>query len=153
VGDGPLQSDRQAVEKESSRLGLSDAVTITGFLPMEQAWEWVKRSDICFSPFYPVPVLLSTSPTKLIEYMAMAKCIVANEHPEQYQIMKASGVGRCVSWSEQAFADEVCYLLDDPERARMMAAKGPAWVRENRTYDVIANLVESKYQELLEQKA
>ena len=153
VGDGQLPSDRQAVEEESSRLGLSDAVTITGFLPMEQAWDLVKQSDICFSPFYPVPVFLSTSPTKLIEYMAMAKCIVANEHPEQHQVMEASGVGRCVPWSEQAFADEVCRLLEDPERARMMAAKGPAWVRENRTYDVIANLVVSKYQELLEQKA
>lgn len=151
VGDGQLSSDRQAVEKEVSRLGLSDAVTITGFLPMEQAWELVKRADICFSPFYPIPVLLSTSPTKLIEYMAMAKCIVANEHPEQHQVMEASGVGRCIPWSEQAFADEVCRLLDNPESARAMAAKGPKWVRENRTYDVIADLVESKYQELLGQ--
>jgi hypothetical protein len=62
------------------RLGLSTAVTVTGFLPMEQAWEFVKQADICFSPLYPIPVLLSTSPTKFIEYMAMAKCIVANEH-------------------------------------------------------------------------
>lgn len=151
VGDGQLSNDRQAVEEEASRLGLSAAVTITGFLPMKQAWELVKRADICFSPFYPVPVLLSTSPTKLIEYMAMAKCIVANEHPEQHQVMEASGVGRCIPWSEQAFADEVCYLLGDPERARMMAAKGPNWVQANRTYDVIADLVESKYQELLGQ--
>ncbi len=83
--------------------------------------------------------------------MAMAKCIVANEHPEQRQVMEASGVGRCIPWSEQAFAEEVCCLLDDPESARAMAAKGPKWVRENRTYDVIADLVESKYQELLGQ--
>jgi glycosyltransferase involved in cell wall biosynthesis len=151
VGEGQLSSDRQAVEDEVSRLGLSEAVTITGFLPMEKAWELVKQADICFSPFYPIPVLLSTSPTKLIEYMAMAKCIVANEHPEQHQIMEASGIGKCVTWSEQAFADEVCRLLDDPERARMMAAKGPEWVRIHRTYDVIADLVESKYQELLGQ--
>ena len=149
VGDGELPSDRQAVEEEASRLGLSTAVTITGFLPMEQAWELVKCADICFSPFYPVPVLLSTSPTKLIEYMAMAKCIVANEHPEQCQIMKASGIGHCIPWGEQFFADEICDLLDDPERARMMAAKGPEWVQTHRTYDIIADLVELKYQELL----
>lgn len=149
VGDGELPSDRQAVEEEASRLGLSTAVTITGFLPMEQAWELVKRADICFSPFYPVPVLLSTSPTKLIEYMAMAKCVIANEHPEQCQIMEASGIGHCIPWGEQFFADEVCDLLDNPERARMMAAKGPKWVQTHRTYDVIADLVELKYQELL----
>lgn len=150
VGEGQLPSDRQAVEEEAIRLGLSSAVTVTGFMPMEQAWELVKRADICFSPFYPVPVLLSTSPTKLIEYMAMAKCIVANEHPEQRQVMEESGTGRCISWSDQAFADEVCYLLEDPDRARQMAARGPEWVRVHRTYDVIADLVESQYQELLE---
>jgi len=151
VGEGQLPSDRKAVEDEAARLGLSNAVSITGFLPMEQAWQLVKRADICFSPFYPVPVLLSTSPTKLIEYMAMAKCIVANEHPEQQQVMDSSGAGRCVPWSEQAFAEEVCFLLKDPEQAKLMASKGPEWVKANRTYDVITNLVESKYEELLRQ--
>ncbi|SOD20824.1 glycosyltransferase [Nitrosomonas ureae] len=149
VGDGQLPSDRQAVEKEASRVKLSKAVTITGFMPMETAWELVEQADICFSPFYPVPVLLSTSPTKLVEYMAMAKCIVANEHPEQCQVMEASGIGRCVPWGEQSFADEVCKLLDDPERARTLASRGPDWVRKYRTYDVIADHVESQYKKLL----
>jgi hypothetical protein len=40
-------------------------------------------------------------------------------------------------------------LLDNPEHARMMAAKGPDWVRAHRTYDVIADLVESQYRKLL----
>lgn len=149
VGEGQLPSDRQAVEQEAVRLGLSDAVTITGFLPMEKAWEHVKQADICFSPFYPIPVLLSTSPTKLIEYMAMAKCIVANEHPEQCQILRDSGVGRCIEWDVQAFADEVCFLLDEPDRAREMASRGPAWVRQNRTYEVIAESVNEQYRKLL----
>ena len=149
VGDGQLSSDRQAVEREASRLGLSAAVTVTGFLPREQAWELVKRADICLSAIAPISIFQVSSPTKLIEYMAMAKSIVANELPEQCQVMEASGVGKCIPWSEQAFADEICHLLDDPERARMMAAKGPAWVRAHRTYDAIADLVESKYQELL----
>jgi len=149
VGDGQLPSDRQAVEDEASRLKLSKAVTITGFMPMETAWELVEQADICFSPFYPVPVLLSTSPTKLVEYMAMAKCIVANEHPEQCQVMESSGIGRCVPWGEQSFVDEVCKLLDDPERARTLASRGPDWVRKHRTYDVIADRVESQYKKLL----
>ena len=151
VGDGQIPSDRQAVEREASRLGLSDAVTITGFLPMEQAWALVRKADVCLSTIAPIPVFLVSSPTKLIEYMAMAKCIVASELPEQCQVMRDSGVGHCISWDEKLFAKEVCNLLDDPERARIMAAKGPDWVRAHRTYDVIADLVESRYQELLGQ--
>ena len=148
VGDGEVPSDRQVIEDEASQLGLSEAVTVTGFMPMEKAWELVKQADICFSPFYPISILLSTSPTKLIEYMAMAKCIVANEHPEQCQVMEESGIGQCVPWSEEAFAEAVCILLDDPEYARKLAAKGPEWVRTHRTYDVIARIVDAKYQEI-----
>ncbi|MEH6528662.1 MAG: glycosyltransferase [Porticoccus sp.] len=153
VGEGQLPGDRQAVEQEALRLGLSDAVTITGFLPMESAWEYVRDADICFSPFYPIPVLLSTSPTKLIEYMAMAKCIVASEHPEQCQIMEESGVGHCVPWSEEAFANEACRLLAAPEAARLSASRGPDWVRRHRTYDVIARNVDDVYKNLLSMKS
>ncbi|GKS70282.1 hypothetical protein W03_22860 [Nitrosomonas sp. PY1] len=149
VGDGQMPSDSQAVEEEAIRLGLISDVTITGFLPMDEAWKLVKQADICFSPIYPSPVFLPASPTKLIEYMAMGKCIVANELPEQCQVMEDSGVGHCVEWDEKAFADAAFYFLEDPERAKNMAAKGPDWVRKNRTYDVIADLVESEYEKIL----
>lgn len=149
VGEGQQPSDRQAIEDEVARLGLTDAVEVTGFLPMEAAWKHVQEADICFSPFYPIPVLLSTSPTKLIEYMAMAKCVVANDHPEQTQVMADSGMGHTIPWDEQAFADAVCALLDDPEKARIAAARGPDWVRQHRTYDVIADLVDQKYRQLV----
>lgn len=149
VGEGEQPSDREAVEDEAKRLGLSDAVMITGFLPMEDAWRYVRGADICFSPYYPIPVLLSTSPTKLIEYMAMGKCVVASEHPEQCLIMRESRVGRCVPWGEENFAKEVCRLLSDPEAARQAAARGPDWVRSHRTYDVIAQQVDDVYKNLL----
>jgi len=149
VGDGQMPSDRHAIEDEAVRLGLISDITITGFLPMKEAWQLVKQADICFSPIYPSPVSLPACPTKLIEYMAMAKCVVANKLPEQCNIMKQSGIGLCVPWNEEAFADEVFYLLEDPERARKMASKGPDWVRENRTYDVIADCIESEYKKML----
>lgn len=151
VGEGQEAADRRVVEEEARRLGLSDAVEITGFLPMEQAWCHVQEADICFSPYYPTPVLQSTSPTKLIEYMAMAKCIVANHHPEQTPIMAESGVGATVAWDEEAFAGRVIDLLDDPDRARCQAARGPDWVRRHRTYDVIADDVDARYRSLLTQ--
>lgn len=113
----------------------------------------MQRADICFSPFYPIPVLLSTSPTKLIEYMDMAKCIVANEHPEQCAVIADSGAGRCIPGSEEAFAEPVCRQLDDPEAARRVAARGSDWLRAHGTYDVIAERIEERYIALLGQGA
>jgi glycosyltransferase involved in cell wall biosynthesis len=149
VGEGAQPSDRQAIIDEAARLDLLNAVEVTGFLPMAQAWQRVARADICFSPFYPIPVLQSTSPTKLIEYMAMAKCIVANHHPEQTQVMTDSGVGVTIDWSEQAFADAVLDLLDNPESARQHASRGPAYVRSHRTYSAIAAQVDATYRSFL----
>jgi glycosyltransferase involved in cell wall biosynthesis len=153
VGEGQTAADRQALEAEVARLGLQDAVTITGFLPMEQAWDWVQRADVCISPFRPIPVLESTSPTKLIEYLAMAKCVVANEHPEQSLVMQQSGAGRCVAWDEEAFAAEICRLLDEPQQAQAMASRGPDWVRAHRTYEAIAQLVDAQYRRLVAREA
>lgn len=149
VGEGVQPSDRQAIVDEAARLGLSDAVEVTGFMPMEQAWLQVAAADICFSPFYPIPVLQSTSPTKLIEYMAMAKCIVANHHPEQTKVMADSGVGKTVDWSESAFAQATLALLDAPKAAQSKASRGPQYVRQHRTYGVIAAQVDATYQALL----
>jgi glycosyltransferase involved in cell wall biosynthesis len=149
VGDGENPEDRVLLEEEVSRNGLENHVVFTGFLPMEEAWRHVEHADICFSPFYPIPMLLSTSPTKLIEYMAKAKNVVANEHPEQCRVLAESGVGRCIPWSEAAFAEEVCRLLDHPEEAKSMAAKGPDYVRAFRTYDVIAAQLDKTYRQLL----
>ena len=149
VGEGQNIEDKLAVEQEVKRLGLEGAVSITGFLPMDEAWDYVKNADVCFSPFYPIPVLLSTSPTKLVEYMAMAKCIVANEHPEQCQILEDSGVGKCIPWNEQSFADRVCEFLDDPVASMDQASLGPDWVKTHRTYDVISAQVNDIYNQLL----
>lgn len=149
VGAGENADDEIPIRSEIARLGLQDAVHMTGMLPMTEAWRHVADADICLSPFYPTFILRSTSPTKLIEYLAMGKVVVANDHPEQTQVMRDSGCGATVPWGEQEFADEICRLLADPAAAAARAAKGPAWVRGRRTYSVVAAQVDRAYRELL----
>jgi glycosyltransferase involved in cell wall biosynthesis len=79
--------------------------------------------------------------------------VVANEHPEQTQILADSGMGPTVPWDEAAFADAVVALLADPEAARARAALGPDWVRAHRTYGVIAAQVDAVYRDLLSTSA
>jgi len=109
----------------------------------------VQEADVCASPFYPAPILRSTSPTKLVEYMAMAKAVVANDHPEQKRVLEASGAGFCVPYEEPAFADAIVKLLQDPAMARMMGERGRRWVLEHRTYRAIADEVEIRYRDII----
>jgi glycosyltransferase involved in cell wall biosynthesis len=129
---------------------LADVVQFTGFVPIEKAWSYAASAAVCMSPFYPTPVLNSASPTKLVEYLALGRPVVCNNHPEQSEIIKESGAGLCVNWGAQAFADAMVWMLEHPDEAETMAAKGPAWVAANRTYPIIAENVWRKYQELLQ---
>lgn len=149
VGDGDIPSEKEFLIQEARRLGVEECVVFTGFLPVEEAWKVVRSAEVCLSPYYPTATLLSTSPTKLIEYMALGKPVVANDHPEQQLILQESGAGLCVDWSEQAFADAVAHLLTHPEEAMQMGMRGPSWVRQYRTYDRIADDVFIKYQQIL----
>ena len=83
LGKGDSEEDEIYLKSIVDKCGIEKSVIFTGFLPMTQAWTYIKESTVCISPYYPTPILLSTSPTKLIEYMAMGKPVVGNEHPEQ----------------------------------------------------------------------
>ena len=147
VGAGADAKDEEFLKREAEKLGVSDSVIITGFLPMEKAWEEVADCDVCVSPFYPTPILNSTSPTKLIEYMALGKAVVANDHPEQRLVISESGAGICVPYDQSAFADAIISLLKAPDTCKIMGAKGRNYVLKNRSYPVIADRVDKIYRE------
>jgi glycosyltransferase involved in cell wall biosynthesis len=144
VGAGEDTTDEALLHSEARRLGLQSSVIFTGRLPWMEAQGYVKDADVCVSPFYPTPILNSTSPTKLVEYLAMGRPVVANDHPEQELVIRESGAGYCVPWDEESFADAIVHLLVDTEAARVMGGRGPAYVARHRSYKVIADLVEKE---------
>lgn len=150
VGAGVDPSDEVFLRNEAARLGLESSVVFVGQLPQAEALRYVQEADVCASPFYPTPVLRSTSPTKLVEYMAMGKPVVANDHPEQRRVLEASGAGYCVPYDERAFADAVVKLLRDPELARLMGRRGRSYVLEHRAYPAIADAVEERLYKIVE---
>jgi glycosyltransferase involved in cell wall biosynthesis len=143
VGHADRERDRLILERHASELGVGEHMEITGFLPQREALARVRQADICLSPFYPSPVLLSTSPTKLVEYLALGCPVVANDHPEQRLILRESRAGVCVPWGARHFARAVRWLMarSQAERAAM-GSRGRAWVECNRTYARIADQME-----------
>lgn len=162
VGDGDHPSERQGLVQKAISVGLEvedgvagspgASVVFTGFVPMEEAWALTASAAVCVSPFYPTPVLLSTSPTKLVEYLALGRPVVCNVHPEQSKIIKDSGAGLCVAWSADAFANAISGMLLNPAHAEACASLGPAWVKANRTYPMIAKQVWAQYTDLMSRR-
>jgi glycosyltransferase involved in cell wall biosynthesis len=142
VGKGELPGDEEALKREAHELGVEGSVVFTGQLPRAVAFEYVQDADVCVSPIFPTPIFNMASPTKLVEYMAMGKAVVANTHPDQKLLIDESGCGYCVPWDEDALADAVVKLMRAPELAQGMGERGRRYVIEHRSYGVIATTVE-----------
>jgi glycosyltransferase involved in cell wall biosynthesis len=149
VGSGWMPDDEQLLRREAERLGIGRNVTITGWLPMPEAWQQVRGAALCVSPYLPVPILRSTSPTKLIEYMALGKPVVGNDHPEQADVLRDSGAGLVCGWNESEFAAAIVELLMDPQRCARMGAAGRRYVAEHRTHWAMVDLVAGRYRQQL----
>ncbi len=149
VGGGWMPDDEQLLRSEADRLGISRNVTITGWLPMPEAWQQVRRATLCVSPYLPVPIFRSTSPTKLIEYMALGKAVVANDHPEQADVLRESSAGLVCEWNEQKFAAAIIELLMDPARCARMGAAGRRYIAAHRTHWAMVDLVLGRYRQHL----
>jgi glycosyltransferase involved in cell wall biosynthesis len=144
VGGGDA-SDLDLLKNEAAQLNIQKNIEFVGQVQHAIALEYVYQANVCVSPFYPTPVLNSTSPTKLVEYMAMARPVVANNHPEQQLVIEESGAGICVPWDETAFAVAISSLLKSPARADAMGEAGRSYVENNRDYPKIADAVEQRY--------
>jgi glycosyltransferase involved in cell wall biosynthesis len=142
---GENEADIEFLRSEARALELEERVVFTGPLARDEAFSYVRAADVCLSPFRPHPVLDVASPTKLVEYMSFAKPVVVNEHPEQAQVVSASGCGLVVPWDAGRFAAAMIELLGDPARAAAMGQKGRAYVERQRSYEVIAAQVERAY--------
>ena len=81
--------------------------------------------------------------------MALAKPVIANDHPEQTQVIDASGGGLHVPWDETRFAEAMITLLRNPVLAEEMGRKGRAYVAQHRCYSAIAEHVGRAYLSIL----
>jgi glycosyltransferase involved in cell wall biosynthesis len=120
-------------------------VTITGWIPMREAWRRTRAARVCVSPYCPIPILRSTSPTKLVEYMALGKAVVGNEHPEQGPLLRQSGAGLVCEWDASDLADKLVTLLSQPALCRQMGEAGRRFVEQNRTHLALTDLVLDRY--------
>lgn len=145
VGDIEDAAHRNWLKREAERTGVADYVIWTGWLPASQAWSYVRSAEIGLSPFPRGFLLDSASPTKAMEYMALGLPVVANDNPDQAQVIEESGAGICITLDGDAFAQAVTGLLNSPETMRQMGTKGREYVLGKRDYDSIARTVAAVY--------
>jgi glycosyltransferase involved in cell wall biosynthesis len=138
------------LERYAHELNLSDFVEITGYLSRIQAYARIRGADMAISPIFPTPMFDVASPTKIVEYLALALPVIANVHPEHRRILRASRAGLCPPWSARQFARSVRWLTAlNPSQRRDLGQRGRQWVLRHRSYARLADVLEARYLELL----
>lgn len=148
VGDASTAGDRLALQQMIENEGQQDAVQVTGWLPRAQAVQYLLGADVCLSWCPRSPVLDVGTPTKLIECLALGLPVIANDHPDQMEILRASQAGSLCASSAQSLAEAMEEALASPAAMRERARKGPGWVREERNYARLAGRLAQRYRTL-----
>jgi glycosyltransferase involved in cell wall biosynthesis len=150
AGDAPSEDEMAWMRAEIERRGLAGHVLLTGWLPQERALGYAVRAEVGLSPIPRGALFDVSSPTKLVEYLALGLPSVANDIPDQRLVIDDSGAGLCAPMEAAPFGHAVLRLLREPALAAECARRGPPWVRANRTYDILGRAVARAYQGLLD---
>ncbi|MGZ5201213.1 MAG: glycosyltransferase [Telluria sp.] len=152
AGDAPSNDEMDWMRRELDRRGLADHVLLTGWLPQKTALGYAVRAEVGLSPIPRGTLFDVSSPTKLVEYLALGIPSVANDIPDQQLVIEQSRAGLCVPMDAAAFAEATLRLLRGRKLAAAFSARGPAWVRSHRTYDILGKTVAQAYEQLRTRK-
>jgi glycosyltransferase involved in cell wall biosynthesis len=134
VGQGPLQGE---MRRSLSRFEEARQVVFTGILPHDQIRSYLDAADILVSPHVPLPDgrPFFGSPTKLFEYMAMGKAIVASRLDQLAEVLTHDDTALLITpGSVEELVAAIRLLAQDAalrhrlgERARAVAIERHTW--------------------------
>ena len=112
VGDGEA---RPALERQADRLGLASRVHFHGYQGPDRFVPLLAATHVCVSPDPPTPFNDVSTMTKVVEYLAIGRPVVAFALVETIGIIGAAGtiVGEATA---EALAAELAALADDRKR-------------------------------------
>lgn len=150
VGDTNHTAHRHWLKQQAQAAGVAEHVVWTGWLPMGEGWRYVCNAEVALSPIPRGALLDAGSPTKVCEYLALGVPVLCNDNPDQADIIRQTGAGRCVPYTAAAFAAAAIELLaTEGQQRAAMASAGRQFVAAHRDYALIARQVASVYQRLL----
>ena len=119
IGDGER---RPACESIARELGISDRVELTGVLPHGEAIRRLAQCDVLVSPHVEIPnQRFFGSPTKLFEYMAIGRPIVASRLEQLGEVLEDGVTARLVPpGDERQLALAIEHVLSLPDRGQAL---------------------------------
>jgi glycosyltransferase involved in cell wall biosynthesis len=120
LGDGDVFEDMQVLAQD---LGIAESVEFAGRVGDDRILPTLSTADVCIAPEPSSPLNDRSTFVKVVEYMAMARPVVAFDLTET----RASAGDAAVyvpPGNETAFAESISALLDDAELRIKLGERG-----------------------------
>ncbi len=124
VGEG---AEKHLLQRKVEELGLRN-VTLLPSVPHQEMPALLAAADVCLVPLRNVPLLSKSIPSKMFEYLAAGKAVVASVAGEAAQILREAGAVVVPPEDTAELADAVAKLAANPERRRAMGQQGRSHV-------------------------
>jgi glycosyltransferase involved in cell wall biosynthesis len=134
VGGASTNEEFDALRRTVEDMRLSPSVTMTGPLPMDQAWQRMETVHIGLSAIPRGDVFDVSSPTKAVEYIALGLPVVVNDIPDQALLIEQTGAGLCAPMDIDAFGRAILDAVDRYDEYATRAKASRQWILDQRTY-------------------
>ncbi len=133
IGDGSLRPDCELLAAE---LGVAERIEWSGSLPHADAVAQLAECDVLASPHTPLPGQeFFGSPTKIFEYMAIGRPIVASALGQIAEILEDGRTAKLVTPGDpRALAEGIAEVLRLPDRGRALGDAARCEARERHTW-------------------
>ena len=140
VGDGPERGRCQAL---ASELGVVDRIEWAGTLAHDVALRRLSACDVLVAPHLPLPdTPFFGSPTKIFEYMALGRPIVASRLEQIGEVLLDGSTARLVTpGSVDDLAAGIAWVLTQPDGGRRLGRNAREEAMRRHTWDSRARLV------------
>jgi glycosyltransferase involved in cell wall biosynthesis len=137
---------------QAAERGLADAITFHGRIPIEDVPAAIAGADIGLAPTRRTSFTDFSLSTKIFEYAAMGKPVVATALPLVERTFPVGSVLTYTAGDARGIADGILRLVDDPlEREARVVRTGArvhdlSWAEQSRTYlGLIERLIRRRY--------
>jgi glycosyltransferase involved in cell wall biosynthesis len=124
----------EGMKRLADELNLAEFVDFPGFMSGDQLISYLSTFDVCLAPNPRTPLNEISTMVKLLEYMAMAKPVVAYDLTETRWT-----AGDAVAYAKRddpvSLADSIGELLDDSDRRSRMGRAGRARIEDELSWE------------------
>jgi glycosyltransferase involved in cell wall biosynthesis len=146
VGDGP---QRAQLEKIAVEVGMEKHVVITGFQPYDTMPLYINMASVCINPFLITDTTRDIFPTKIVQYMACGRPVIATKLPGLAAIIDGEEQGMVYAAPDDT-ASALLELLASDERRRQLGRAAVHYARRVHGYEAIVKQLEAELAEVVD---